>query len=119
MARVQQIQETIKTAMLMGNAVATLDSQLLETTGKAIQLEAETTYMRQQNANLTEALSTSDQKLKGAESTIATLTSEKSALEADKAGFESEKAKLWEEAATPLLKASTLLSSNSSAPSRR
>ncbi|XP_068504016.1 uncharacterized protein [Phaseolus vulgaris] len=98
MARVQQIQETIKTEMLMGDAVATLDSQLMETTGKAVQLKAETTYMRQQNANLTEALATSDQK-QDAESTIATLTTEKAVLEADKAGFESEKAKLWEEAA--------------------
>jgi len=99
MARVQQIQETIKTEMLMGNAVATFDSQLMETTGKAVQLEAETTYMRQQNANLTEDLAASDQKLKDAESTIATLTTENAALETDKAGFESEKATLREEAA--------------------
>jgi len=99
MARVQQVQETIKTEMLMGDVVAALDFQLLETTGKAIQLKAETAYMRQQNANLTEALATSDRKLKEAESTIATLTTEKVALEIDKAGFEAGKTKLWEEAA--------------------
>jgi len=99
MARVQQVQETIKTEMLMGEVVAALDFQLLETTGKAIQLEAETAYMRQQNANLTEALAASDRKLKEAESIIATLTTEKVALETNKAGFEAEKTKLWEEAA--------------------
>ncbi|XP_068474901.1 uncharacterized protein [Phaseolus vulgaris] len=99
LARIQQVQETIKTEMLMGDDVAALDSELLETTGKAIQLEAENVYMRQQNANWAEALAASDQKLKEDESAIATLTTEKVVLETDKAGFEAEKAKLWEEAA--------------------
>ena len=62
-------------------------------------LEAENVYMRQHNANLAEALAASDQKLKEAESAIATLTTEKVVLETDKAGFKAEKAKLWEEAA--------------------
>ena len=99
LARAQQVQETIKTEMLMGDAVAALDFELLETTGKALQLEAENAYMRQQNANLAEALVASDQKLKEAELAIATLTTEKVMLETDKAGFEAEKAKLWEKAA--------------------
>ena len=33
-----QVQETIKTEMMMGDAVATLDAKLVETTGKAIQV---------------------------------------------------------------------------------
>jgi len=38
--RALQIQETIKTEMLMGDAIAALDADLVETTGRAIQLEA-------------------------------------------------------------------------------
>ena len=99
LGRAQQVQETIKTQMLMGDAVAALDFELLETTGKALQLEAENAFMRQQNANMAEALTASDQRLKEVESAIATLTTEKVVLETDKAGIEAEKAKLWEEAA--------------------
>jgi len=99
LGRAQQVQEIIKTEMLMGDAVAALDFELLETTGKALQIEAENAFMRQQNANMAEAFAASDQRLKEAESAIATLTTEKVVLETDKAGFEAEKAKLWEEAA--------------------
>ena len=62
--------------------------------------------MRQQIANLAEALAASkrranDQgsKLKEAESTVATLITEKVVLETDKVELEAEKAKVWEEAA--------------------
>ena len=92
--RALQVQETIKTEMLMGDAIAALDADLLETTGRTIQLEAENAFMRQQNANMAEAFAASDRKLKEAESAIATLTTEKVVLETDKAGFEAEKAKL-------------------------
>jgi len=94
-----QVQETIKTEMLMGDAVAALDADLVETTGRAIQLEAENAFLRQQIANLAEALAANERrandqgsKLKEAESTIATLVTEKVVLE-------TEKTKLWEEAA--------------------
>ena len=72
--------------------------------------------MRQQNASLAEALAASDQKLKEAESAIATLTTEKVVLETDKAGFEAEKAK---RRPTPSLRVLTSLSSNSSVSSQR
>ncbi|XP_068504669.1 predicted GPI-anchored protein 58 [Phaseolus vulgaris] len=59
-----------------------------------------------QIANLVEALAANEKraddqgsKLKEAESTIATLTTEKVVLETDKAELEAEKTKLWEEAA--------------------
>jgi len=94
-----QVQETIKTEMLMGDAVATLDADLLETTGRATQLEAENAFLRQQIVNMAEALAANDQKLKEAESANATLVTEKVVLETVKAGLEVEKARLWEEAA--------------------
>jgi len=85
-----------------GDAVAALDAKLVETTGRIIQLEAENAFLRQQIANLAEALAANERhandqgsKLKEAESTIATLVTEKVVLETDKA----EKTKLWEEAA--------------------
>ena len=101
-----QVQETIKTEMMMGDAVAALDAELVETTGKAIQLDAENAFLRQQIANLAEALAATERrandqgsKLKEAESTIVTLTTEKVVLKTDKAELEVEKTKLWEEAA--------------------
>jgi len=94
-----QVQETIKTEMLMGDAVATLDADLLETTGRATQLEAENAFLRQQIVNMAKALAANDQKLKEAESANATLVTEKVVLETVKAGLEVEKARLWEEAA--------------------
>ena len=97
--RALQVQETIKTEMLMGDAVAALDADLLETTGRAIQLEAENAFLRQQISNLAEALAANDQKLKEAETANATLITEKVVLETDKVELENEKAKLWEEAA--------------------
>ena len=84
----------------MGDAVATLDAELVETTGKAIQLEAENAFLCQQITNLAEALAANEKraddqgsKLKEAESTIATLTTEKVVLETDKAELEAEKTK--------------------------
>jgi len=106
-----QVQETIKTEMLMGDAVAALDAELVETTGRAIQLEAENAFLRQQIANLAEAVTANERrandqgsKLKEAESTIATLVTEKVVLETDKAELEAEKTKLWEEAADTFAK---------------
>ena len=104
--RALQVQEIIKTEMRMGDAVAALDAELVETTGRAIQLEAENAFLRQQIANLAEALAANERrandqgsKLKEDESTIATLITEKVVLETDKAELEAEKTKLWEEAA--------------------
>jgi len=104
--RALQVQETIKTEMLMGDAVAALDADMAKTTGRAIQLEAENAFLRQHISNLAEALAANERrandqgsKLKEAESTIATLVTEKVVLETDKAELEAEKTKLWEEAA--------------------
>ena len=90
----------------MGDAVAALDADLLETTGRAIQLEAENAFLCQQIANQAEVLAATERrandqgsKLKEAESTITTLITEKVVLETDKVELENEKAKLWEEAA--------------------
>jgi len=90
--RALQIQETIKTEMLMGDAIAALDADLLETTGRTLQLETENTFLCQQLAHMVEVLSAKDQKLKDAESANASLITEKVVLE-------NEKTKLWEEAA--------------------
>jgi len=79
--RALQIQETIKTKMLMGEAIAALDADLLETTGRTLQLETENTFLCQQLANMVEVLSAKDQKLKDAESANATLITEKVVLE--------------------------------------
>jgi len=99
--RALNVQETIKTEMMMGDAVAALDTELVETTGMAIQLDTENAFLRQQIANLAEALAANERrandqgsKLKEAESTIATLTTEKVVLETDKAELEAEKTKL-------------------------
>jgi len=90
----------------MGDAIAALDAELVETTGRAIQLEAENAFLRQQIANLAEPLAANERhandqgsKLKEAESTIATLITEKVVLETDKAKLKGEKTKLSEEAA--------------------
>jgi len=96
--RALQVQETIKTEMLMGDAVVALDADLLQTTGRAIQLEAENAFLRQQIANLAEALAANDQKLQEAETANATLITEKVVLETNKVELENEKAKLREEA---------------------
>jgi len=64
--RALQVQETIKAEMLMGDAIAALDADLLETTGRTLQLETENTFLRQQLAK--DHLSAKDQKLKDAES---------------------------------------------------
>ena len=104
--RAPQVQETIRTEMMMGDAIAALDADLLETTGRAIQIEVENAFLRQQIANQAEVLAATERrandqgsKLKEAESTIATLITEKVVLETDKVELETEKAKLWEEAA--------------------
>ena len=103
--RALQVQETIKTEMRMGDAVAGLDAKLVETTGRAIHLEAKNAFLRQQIANLAEDLAANERrandqgsKLKEAESNITTLITEKVVLETDKAKLEAEKTKLWEEA---------------------
>ena len=44
LACAQQVQETIKTEMLMGDAVSALDFELFETTGKTLHFEAENAY---------------------------------------------------------------------------
>ena len=89
--RALQIQETIKTEMLMGDAITALDADLLETTGRTLQLETENTFLCQQLANMVEVLAAKEQKLKDAEFANATLITEKVALE-------NEKTQLWEEA---------------------
>ena len=53
-----QVQETIKTEILMGHAVTALDGELVESRGKAIQLKTKITSLRQQNAQLAKDLET-------------------------------------------------------------
>ena len=53
-----QVQETVKTEILMGHAVTALDDELVESRGKAIQLEAKITSLHQQNAQLAKDLET-------------------------------------------------------------
>ena len=47
-----QVQETIKTEILMGQAINTLDSEEVEMRSKVINLEAETSSLRQLNSQL-------------------------------------------------------------------
>ena len=49
---ISQVQETIKTEILMGQAVNTLDSEVVELRSKVINLEAETSSLRQLNSQL-------------------------------------------------------------------
>ena len=107
-----QVQETIKTEILMGEAINALDCELR---GKVTHLEAETSSLRKLNSQLAgdlesarETATTGEKKLeevvsklseaKGqleeAVSSIASLTAEKNAAEASKKKLEVEKADL-------------------------
>jgi len=110
-----QVQETIKTEILMGQAVNSLDCEVVQLRSKVIHLEAETSSLRQLNSQLVgeldstrETAATGENKLeevvsklfeaKGqleeAASSIAALTTEKNAAEASKQKFEAENADL-------------------------
>ena len=47
-----QVQETIKTEILMGQVVNTLDSEVVELRSRIINLEAESSSLRQLNSQL-------------------------------------------------------------------
>jgi len=117
-----QVQETIKTEILMGQAVNTLDSEVVELRSKVINLEAETSSLRQLNSQLAGNLKSTKEeatdggkklekavnelsavkvelaeakgKLGEAASSIASLTTEKNALETSKQELEVENAEL-------------------------
>ena len=110
-----QVQETIKTEILMGQAINVLDCEVVELRGKVTHLEAETSSLRQLNSQLAgdlesarETTTTGEKKLeeevsklseaKGqleeAASSIASLTTEKNAAEASKQKLEVENADL-------------------------
>ena len=110
-----QVQETIKTEILMGQAITALDCEVMELRGKVTHLGAETSSLHQQNSHLAgelesikEAAATREKKLeevvselseaKGqleeAASSIASLTAEMNAVEASKQKLEVEKADL-------------------------
>ena len=117
-----QVQETIKTEILMGHAVNTLDSEVVELRSKVINLEAETSSLRQLNSQLVEDLKSTKEeateggrklekavdelsatkvelveakgKLGEAVSSIASLTVEKNALESSKQKLEADNAEL-------------------------
>ncbi|XP_068486743.1 uncharacterized protein [Phaseolus vulgaris] len=117
-----QVEETIKTEILMGQAVNALDSEVVELRSKVINLEAETSFLRQLNSQLAGDLkSTKEEATKGgrklekavdelsaikvelakakgklgeAASSIASLTIEKNALETSKQKLEADNAEL-------------------------
>ncbi|XP_068475029.1 filament-like plant protein 1 [Phaseolus vulgaris] len=117
-----QVQETIKTEILMGQAVNTLDSEVVELRSKIINLEAETSSLPQLNSQLAGDLKSTKEeatdggkklekavselsavkvelaeakgKLEEAASSIASLTTEKNALETSKQELEAENAEL-------------------------
>ena len=110
-----QVQETIKTEILMGQAVNSLDWEVVQLRSKVIHLEAETSSLRQLNSQLVgelestrETAVTGEKKLeevvsklseaKGqleeAASSIAALTTDKNAAEASKQKLEVENADL-------------------------
>jgi len=117
-----QVQETIKTEILMGQAVNTLDSEVVELRSKVINLEAETSSLRQLNSQLVGDLKSTKEeatdggkklekavselsavkvelaeakgKLEEAASSIASLTTEKNALETSKQELKAENAEL-------------------------
>jgi len=93
---------------------------------KAFQLDAENAFLRQQIANLAEALAANERrsddqgsKLKEAESTITTLTTEKVLLETDRLSSRLRRPSSGKRLLTPLLRDSTWPSSKLSASSRR
>ncbi|XP_068503888.1 uncharacterized protein [Phaseolus vulgaris] len=105
-----QVQETIKTEILMGQAINVLDYEVVELRGKVTHLEAETSSLRQLNSQLAgdlesarETAVTGEKKLEEvvsklseeeAASSIASLTTEKNAAEASKQKLEVENADL-------------------------
>ena len=117
-----QVQETIKTEILMGQAVNALDSEVLELRGRVTNLEAETSSLRQLNSQLTGDLESTREKaangekkleeavselsgvkielseakgqLEEAASSIASLASEKNAAETSKQELEAENVEL-------------------------
>ena len=111
-----QVQETIKTEILMGQAVNALDNEVVELRSKVINLEAETSSLRQLNSQLAGDLKSTKEeatdggkklekavkvelaeakgKLGEAASSIASLTTEKNALETSKQELEVENAEL-------------------------
>ena len=103
-----QVQETIKTEILMGQAVNTLDSEVVELRSKIINLEAETSSLRQLNSQLVGELESTKEaaaagekrleevvgKLSEAASSLAAVTTERDAAEASKQELEVEKADL-------------------------
>ncbi|XP_068466430.1 uncharacterized protein [Phaseolus vulgaris] len=110
-----QVQETIKTEILMGQAVNSLDCEVVQLRSKVIHLEAETSSLRQLNSQLVgelestretavtrekkleevvSKLSEAKGQLEEAASSIAALTTEKNATEASKQKLEAENADL-------------------------
>ena len=117
-----QVQETIKTEILMGQAVNARDSKVVELRSKVINLEAETSSLRQLNSQLAGDLKSTKEeatergmklekavdelsavkvelaeakgKLGEAASSIASLTIEKNALETSKQKLEADNANL-------------------------
>ncbi|XP_068476449.1 uncharacterized protein [Phaseolus vulgaris] len=117
-----QVQETIKTEILIGQAVNTLDGEVVELRSQVINLEAETSSLRQLNSQLAGDLKSTKEeatdgrkklekavnelsavkvelaeakgKLGEAASSIASLTTEKNALETSKQKLEAENADL-------------------------
>ncbi|XP_068486593.1 uncharacterized protein [Phaseolus vulgaris] len=133
---IAQVQETIKTEILMGQAINVLDYEVVELRGKVTHLEAETSSLRKLNSQLAgdlesarETATTGEKKLeeavsklseaKGlleeATSSIASLTTEKNAAEASKQKLEVENADLMGVGVKPLLMGSSLHSSRSNA----
>ncbi|XP_068486887.1 uncharacterized protein [Phaseolus vulgaris] len=125
-----QVQETIKTEILMGQAVNALDSEVVELRSKVINLEAETSSLRQLNSQLAGDLKSTKEeateggkklekamdelsavkvelveakgKLGEAASSIASLTIEKNALETSKQKLEADNAELMNVGANAL-----------------
>ncbi|XP_068504543.1 uncharacterized protein [Phaseolus vulgaris] len=110
-----QVQETIKTEILMGQAVNSLDCEVVQLRSKVIHLEAETSFLHQLNSQLVgelestrEPAATGEKKLEKVvsklfeaksqleevASSIAALTTEKNAAEALKQKFEAENSDL-------------------------
>jgi len=117
-----QVQETIKTEILIGQAVNTLDGEVVDLRSQVINLEAETSSLRQLNSQLAGDLKSTKEeatdgrkklekavnelsavkvelaeakgKLGEAASSIASLTTEKNALETSKQKLEAENADL-------------------------
>jgi len=96
-----QVQETIKTEILTGQVVTTLDCEMAELKSKVLRLENETSSLHQTNSELAGKLEASEEKtaskekeleearcqLEEASSSIASLTTAKETAEAERASF--------------------------------